>query len=140
MYNVLVLLNTVFSFRYLHRGATAVLRKPAKEKPKALPAKPKVDIEKSDLTCEKCNKTLANVNSLAVHRQLHYGLKPFKCDFCTTRFTQKCNMKRHLGTCKLAISFKTEKATPPAKGDSGSSSVRHENSARAAEQPSSPVF
>ena len=122
---------------------TAAVAKP-KEKAKALPAKPKVEAGKSELTCEKCNKTLANVNSLAVHRQLHFGVKPFKCDFCSTRFTQKCNMKRHLGTCKLARehsqdSSKAEKVTP-AKGDTAPSSVRGENSGRILEPPSSPVF
>ena len=135
------------TFRYIHQGAstttttTTTTRKPTKEKPKTSPVKPKVEAVTSDLTCERCNKTLANLNSLAVHRQLHYGLKPFKCDFCCTRFTQKCNMKRHLRTCKGAIehSENCSKATTSHGGRQATSSSRHENSARITE-PSSPVF
>ena len=139
-------LNIIAYFRYLHEGATTV-RKP-KEKPKV-----KVEIVNPELTCEKCHKTLANPNSLAVHRQLHYGLKPFKCDFCDTRFTQKCNMKRHLRTCKIAKehedSTSVAKVTPSSRtrGDLGSSAVGSEHSVRMgnalggiSEQPSSPVF
>lgn len=130
-------------YRYIHQGVP-VVRKP-KEKPKP---KSKSDVVNSELTCDKCDKTLANINSLAVHKQLHFGLKPFKCEFCDSRFTQKCNMKRHLGTCKVALQQSNNSsrnqnhgsATPGERDDPGSSLVGGESSGRISEQPSSPVF
>ncbi|XP_046862318.1 zinc finger protein 431-like isoform X2 [Xenia sp. Carnegie-2017] len=90
--------------RYIHQGAIIAQKEKDKSK-ETSDADQAAHVNGEDLTCEICNKTLANANSLAVHRQLHYGLKPFKCEFCDTRFTQKCNMKRHLGTCKIAKQF-----------------------------------
>ena len=132
--------NLAKHMKYIHQGTSSV-QKPTKEKTKTSPVKPKVGAPKSDLTCEKCNKTLANFNSLAVHRQLHFGLKPFKCEFCSTRFTQKCNMKRHLRTCKQAIEYSENSSKAITSQErQGASSARHENSTRSTEQPSSPVF
>ncbi|XP_028401193.1 zinc finger protein 184-like [Dendronephthya gigantea] len=132
--------NLAKHMKYIHQGVP-VVRKP-KEKPKP---KTKGDAVNPELTCDKCDKTLANINSLAVHKQLHFGLKPFKCEFCDSRFTQKCNMKRHLGTCKMVLeqsnnSSRNQNHAPATPRAPGTSLAAGENSGRVPEPPSSPVF
>ncbi|KAJ3597601.1 hypothetical protein NHX12_001124 [Muraenolepis orangiensis] len=44
----------------------------------------------------KCDKAFNQKSALQVHMVKHTGNKPFKCDVCSIRFTQKSNMKHHM--------------------------------------------
>mmetsp|Transcript_25731 Transcript_25731/g.22834 ORF Transcript_25731/g.22834 Transcript_25731/m.22834 type:complete len:85 (+) Transcript_25731:151-405(+) len=34
--------------------------------------------------------------NLLDHIRMHYGIKPYQCNFCSRSFTQKGNMRKHL--------------------------------------------
>ncbi|KAJ0065922.1 hypothetical protein NL108_000174 [Boleophthalmus pectinirostris] len=44
----------------------------------------------------KCDKAFNQKSALQVHMVKHTGKKPFKCEVCSIRFTQKSNMKHHM--------------------------------------------
>ncbi|KYM94375.1 hypothetical protein ALC62_14990 [Cyphomyrmex costatus] len=46
--------------------------------------------------CEKCPREFKHKSSLRIHDRTHNNEKPFKCDVCGTRFTQKGNLKKHV--------------------------------------------
>ena len=48
--------------------------------------------------CEICGKILANKTTLAQHIKIHEGKKPFNCDICNYRCSQKGDMKTHVAS------------------------------------------
>ncbi|CAL1530102.1 unnamed protein product [Lymnaea stagnalis] len=47
-------------------------------------------------SCSLCGKGYLSSTGLYLHMLLHEG-KSFQCPLCHWKFTQKCNLKRHLG-------------------------------------------
>lgn len=45
--------------------------------------------------CVVCNKKFLRNSHLSIHKLIHEGIRPFKCDMCSLSFTQKGDMKRH---------------------------------------------
>ncbi|XP_018394258.1 PREDICTED: zinc finger protein 91 [Cyphomyrmex costatus] len=46
--------------------------------------------------CKTCNKEFNNNSALCRHEIIHNGEKPFECGHCGIRFSQKCNLQRHV--------------------------------------------
>ena len=51
--------------------------------------------EKSKITCDVCNKELANKWNLKLHMKIHTGNRDFICDACGTGFLDKKQLKNH---------------------------------------------
>lgn len=45
-----------------------------------------------------CNKEFNRTWNILDHARMHKGVKPFSCDHCSKRFTQKGNLKKHVKT------------------------------------------
>ncbi|KAM0731366.1 Zinc finger protein 808 [Formica fusca] len=45
--------------------------------------------------CNICEKKFMRNSHLSIHKRIHEGIRPFKCDVCSLSFTQKGDMKRH---------------------------------------------
>ena len=51
---------------------------------------------KKSKTCSFCSKTFPTPSKLENHERVHTGIKPFSCNLCDKRFTQKCHVKQHM--------------------------------------------
>lgn len=54
-----------------------------------------LSVEDRKYQCNICGKKFLRNCYLIIHRRIHEGLRPFKCDVCSLSFTQKGDMKRH---------------------------------------------
>ncbi|XP_011861996.1 PREDICTED: zinc finger protein 624-like [Vollenhovia emeryi] len=52
-------------------------------------------VEARKYQCNICEKKFLRSSHLAIHKRIHSGIRPFKCDVCSLSFTQKGDMKRH---------------------------------------------
>ncbi|WAR17436.1 ZN430-like protein [Mya arenaria] len=49
----------------------------------------------SENQCNLCNRLLPSRSHMILHKRIHTGEKPFKCDICGRQFNRKGNMKTH---------------------------------------------
>ena len=61
------------------------------EKHYALP-----ECDSKELQCEFCDKKFKDLNTLEHHRNLHLGIKPYKCEHCDSYFGTRGEMTRHV--------------------------------------------
>ncbi|KAF6779130.1 hypothetical protein AHF37_01712 [Paragonimus kellicotti] len=54
--------------------------------------------------CNVCEKTFNCSSALHIHYRKHSGERPFVCKHCGNAFSQNGTLKRHLQTCKTALS------------------------------------
>ena len=47
------------------------------------------------LECDKCPKKLKTKACLELHKLMHLGIKPYKCDFCDKKFRQAAHKRTH---------------------------------------------
>ncbi|CAI2368406.1 unnamed protein product [Moneuplotes crassus] len=63
-----------------------------------------------------CDRTFHKTWNFIDHARMHLGIRPFKCNYCDAKFTQKCNLKkhllRHLKNPKISFSNKSYKKFP----------------------------
>ena len=45
--------------------------------------------------CDTCSSSFSRIGSLKTHKLIHSGLRPFKCDLCPSTFMRKNNLKFH---------------------------------------------
>jgi uncharacterized Zn-finger protein len=45
--------------------------------------------------CQYCPKAFVTPSKLERHERIHTGSKPFGCEMCSQRFTQRCGLKVH---------------------------------------------
>lgn len=46
--------------------------------------------------CPECDKTFTQVGNMRRHLQLHYGKKPWTCQFCGKMFSRKSHVQVHM--------------------------------------------
>ena len=64
--------------------------------PESNHTKPKPDGNSYLCRFSSCNKTFKNIFSRRIHeRSVHLDIKPFQCQICSSRFTQKSDLKKH---------------------------------------------
>ncbi|CAF1090693.1 unnamed protein product, partial [Brachionus calyciflorus] len=54
------------------------------------------DCNSNEIQCEFCDKKFKDLKIMEQHRNLHLGIKPFKCDHCESYFGTKGEMSRHV--------------------------------------------
>ena len=52
-------------------------------------------------TCEFCGKDFKNMSNLTVHRRMHTGEKPYKCQYCDYACAQSSKLTRHMKVHKI---------------------------------------
>lgn len=51
---------------------------------------------RTEFKCPECPRTFFKKYNREVHLRTHYNTKPFACSLCQGKFTQKCNLNRHI--------------------------------------------
>jgi len=51
--------------------------------------------------CEFCGKEFKNMSNLTVHRRMHTGEKPYKCQYCDYACAQSSKLTRHMKVHKI---------------------------------------
>ncbi|XP_031548621.1 zinc finger protein 182-like [Actinia tenebrosa] len=66
--------------------------------------------------CSECQKMFDSPHSLEIHMRSHTGERPYQCELCHWKFSQKPHLKRHMKTVHCSDDEeKSERSLPPAE-------------------------
>ena len=52
-------------------------------------------VDKFSCLYPNCTRTFQKICNMRDHLRVHTGVKPFQCESCSRRFSQRCNLNKH---------------------------------------------
>ena len=84
----------------IHKQKCPIIKEIKEEDDVAEKNPSKVEVPENNVNhrheCHDCGKKFLALSKLKRHRIVHTGEKPFSCEICSSKFTQKVNLQKHI--------------------------------------------